>query len=164
MNSVADNPLELFLRAEAATENLLPKVAILHQQKKIATGDRWKLTPMEKACEEGINYWRKAWVKMNQKWKKKKKLLQKLELPWLTMLSNCQFFGVMLTVCYRALTVVLPRQNRTGQQKLFLISIPIHFSLQSLKYTSGEYLDWSDIDEAYIKKWYILSSHSKSNS
>lgn len=56
MNSVADNPLELFLRAEAATENLLPKVAILHQQKKIATGDRWKLTPMEKACEEGINY------------------------------------------------------------------------------------------------------------
>lgn len=40
MNSVADNPLELFLRAEAATENLLPKVAILHQQKKIATGDR----------------------------------------------------------------------------------------------------------------------------
>ena len=47
MNSVADNPLELFLRAEAATENLLPKVAILHQQKKIATGDRWKLTPME---------------------------------------------------------------------------------------------------------------------
>lgn len=121
MNSVADTPLELFLRAEAATENLLPKVAILHQQKKIATGDRWKLTPMEKACEEGISYWRKAWVKMNQKWKKKKKLLKKLELPWLTMPSNYQVFGVMLTVCYRAPTVVLQRQNRTGQQKLFLI-------------------------------------------
>ena len=101
MNSVADNPLELFLRAEAATENLLPKVAILHQQKKIATGDRWKLTPMEKACEEGINYWRKAWVKMNQKLKKKKKITSK---TWASMTHNALQLPVLWGHAYGLLS------------------------------------------------------------
>ena len=82
---------------------------------------------------------------------KKQNLLRKRELPGLRTASNYQFFGVMLTVCHCVLTAVFSCINRTDEQKLFLLSIPVHFSLQSLKDTCGKYLDGSDIDEACIK-------------
>ena len=95
----------------------------------------------------------KLLIEMNPK---EKKIFRKREVLGVRTASNYQFFGVMLTVCDCVITAVFSLINRTGEQNLFFISVPVHFSLQSFTNTCGKYLDGSDIDEACIKSGVFL--------